>query len=342
MSTPVTLAIFGAGRWGYNLIRNFMALPDAHVAAVVDPDEPQLTAVAKRLALPESVQRLTDWRAAIAIPDLQAVVVATPATTHFPMIKAALERGLHVLTEKPMTLESETCQTLCELAERQGVQLVVDHTYLFHPAVERGKAAIAAGKLGDLRYGYATRTNLGPVRSDVDALWDLAIHDVAILNHWLDDRPVQAAAWGRVWLQPQARPDFTQGLADAGWIRLTYGSGFEAAIHVSWLNPDKQRRLGLVGSLGSLVFDELSESMLTLCQGHVEPEGKRFPPKGLGTQPLLVETAEPLRQVCQHFLDCVNHQRPSEISSGWVGRDLVQVQAAIATALATGDTIALP
>ncbi|PSN17943.1 oxidoreductase, partial [filamentous cyanobacterium CCP5] len=287
-----------------------------------------------------SVQSCTDWQQGLDLPALQAVVVATPAATHEPIIRAALERGLHVLCEKPLTLETAACTALCQLAQARHCQLVVDHTYLFHPAVQRGRLALA--DLGALRYGYATRTNLGPIRNDVDALWDLAIHDVAILSYWLNQRVVRVKATGTVWLQPEPRPGFPQGLPDAGWIVLTFANGFQATIHVSWLNPDRQRRLGVVGDRGTLVFDEMADSVLTRYGGESHRQGADWLPTQVQAIPLSFAPAEPLRQMCQHFLDCVIQQRPSAISSGWLGRDLVAIQEAIAQSLTTNQEITLP
>jgi predicted dehydrogenase len=169
-----------------------------------------------------------------------------------------------VLAEKPLTLKLSESQALCDLAQQQQRQLVIDHTYLFHPVVETGQQVIAKGKLGDLRYGYAARTHLEPVRPDVDALWDLAIHDIAIFNTWLGQTPIQVQATGTVWLQPDREfetdriqdltPISNSGLSDIVMATLTYPNGFRAFLHLCWLNPDKQRRLGVVGSEGTLIF----------------------------------------------------------------------------------------
>lgn len=341
MSAPVRLAVVGAGRWGRNLIRNLLALPEAQLLAVVDASAAALAALQQQLALPGTVQCLTDWRQALELPALQAVVVATPAATHKTIIQASLEHRLHVLSEKPLTLDADSCGALCQLAQRQQRQLVVDHTYLFHPAVRRGRDAIATHQLGQLRYGYASRTNLGPVRQDVDALWDLAVHDIAILNYWLAQKPVRVKASGTVWLQPQSRPGFPRGLPDVGWITLAYADGFEATLHVSWLNPDKQRRIAVLGNQGTLVFDEMAHRKLMLYGGHLEQVGPEFVPAGMQAQPLNFADDEPLRQVCYHFLDCIRSNQASEISPGWLGQDLARVQSAIAQALLSEDWVEL-
>lgn len=320
----VSLALFGVGRWGTHLLRNFLAHPQVTVRAVVDPYEAQLQKTAQQFELGAEVALLTDWEAVWNLAGLTAVAIATPAATHFDLVSAALARGLAVLVEKPLTLSTATSNQLCQLAENQI--LMVDHTYLFHPVVQTGKTALT--QVGRPRYGYATRTHLGPVRFDVDALWDLAIHDIAIFNHWLGEQPTQVQAHGLGWQQPQAKqpPLFPQGLADVVWARLRYPSGFEAVIHLCWANPDKQRRLCVVGDQGTLIFDEMrSDQPLTLQQGHFEQQQGRFIPSGLATQPVATPPAEPLTQMCDHFVQCIQRGEPSAVSSGSVGTALVQV-----------------
>lgn len=337
----IKLAVVGVGRWGVHLLRNFLENPQAEITAVVDPSPERLTAVKQQYNLDDKVLLTTEWQAIQQVAGLEAVVIATPASTHYPLIADALNWGYHVLAEKPLTLNPAECRELCQLAEQQKRQLMVDHTYLFHPAVERGKAVVQAGELGDLRYGYATRTHLGPVRQDVDALWDLAIHDIAIFNTWLNQPPVKVQATGTVWLQQDlgtrgngALSTPQKGLADLVWVTLTYPNNFQAYIHLCWLNPDKQRRLGVVGSLGSLIFDEMSPaSPLTLLHGEFEQKGNRFIPVNQRQQVLEIETAEPLKQVCNSFIQCILDKTPSDISSGWVGTELVQILTALTESL---------
>lgn len=197
----IKIAVIGVGRWGVHLLRNFLEHPDVSVTAVVDPNPERLAAVKQQFNLDINVVLTTQWCELKHLPGLQAVVIATPAITHYSLIANALRWGYHVLAEKPLTLDPIECQELCQLAEQLNLILMVDHTYLFHPVVERGQTVVQAGKLGDLRYGYASRTHLGPVRQDVDALWDLAIHDIAIFNNWLGQTPVKVQATGTVWLQ---------------------------------------------------------------------------------------------------------------------------------------------
>lgn len=336
----IGIAVLGAGRWGVNLARNFLAHPQADVIAIVDPNLETLQSLPQRLGADkqgrphwnDKIILTTDWLEIFKMPQVEAVAIATPATTHYTLITAALQHHLHVLAEKPLTIDTAQAFELCRLAETQQRQLVIDHTYLFHPAVTAGKTVIQEGKLGNLRYGYSTRTNLGPVRQDVDALWDLAIHDICIFNSWLSETPTQVQASGNVWLQTLEKGenisnDSSQltGIADLVWVKLIYPSGFQASIHLSWLNPDKQRRLGVVGSQGTLIFDEMLPTPLTIYTGTFEQIGNQFQPVNVGSEVLNLPSVEPLQQVCDHFLQCVSTHSSSSISSGLVGANLVQI-----------------
>ncbi len=322
------LAILGVGRWGSHLVRNFLNHSQAELVAIADPNLDNFHTCQAKFGLQESdLIFASDWETIKQKTPLDAVVIATPATTHYSLIKDSLESGYHVLAEKPLTLDAKECLELTRLAEQRNLQLMVDHTYLFHPAVNKGKIVINSGQLGEIRYGYASRTHLGPVRQDVDALWDLAIHDLAIFNHWLGQSPSQVQARGKVWLQSDRTTDQSLiGLADVVWIRLIYPDGFEAMIHLCWFNPDKQRRLCVVGSQGSLIFDEMSpNSPLTLQRGYLDRQGERFLPQGQVTEVIEIEKAEPLKQVCDRFLETIKTGDPCSVSSGWVGTQLVEI-----------------
>ncbi|OKH39604.1 oxidoreductase [[Phormidium ambiguum] IAM M-71] len=331
----INIAILGAGRWGVHLVRNFLALPQVRLTAVVDPNIDRLEDLQRRHQFDDTVVLATQWSEVRQLPELNAVVIATPASTHYELVADALNLGYHVLAEKPLTLNPQESVELCHLAEQQQRQLVVDQTYLFHPAVAEGKKVMEQGVLGDLRYGYATRTNLGPVRQDVDAMWDLAIHDIAIFNNWLSETPSQVQANGKLWLQTTESTE--NPLYDLVWLTLNYPSGFQAFIHVSWSNPDKQRRLGVVGSQGTLIFDELSvESPLSIHKGNFAVIGNKFNPENLQFEVVNVPKIEPLKQVCEHFVTCVERNQPSFVSSSWVGTKLVEILYALTQSLQQG------
>lgn len=338
------IAVLGAGRWGIHLIRNFLQHPRSQLLAVIDPLPERLASVKSQFHLNTNVLLDTDFLSLKTLPNLDAVAVVTPASTHYELIARSLQQGYHVLAEKPLTLSESEAIELCQMAEKQQLQLCVDHTYLFHPAVKRGKIAIQEGLLGKFRYGYAQRTHIEPVRQDVDALWDLAIHDITIFNTWLEEMPIQVQATGRIFMSCEADQNLeSQNLLpqllplsplknryDLVWITLTYPSGFQAFIHLCWLNPDKQRRLGVVGSYGTLIFDELSTpTPLTIQYNFNQLEQTIFPKQ----QVLDLQPIEPLWQVCDHFLNCIQTNTPSLISSGWVGVKLIRILTALSESL---------
>ncbi|MGJ3250281.1 MAG: Gfo/Idh/MocA family protein [Elainellaceae cyanobacterium] len=329
------VVILGAGRWGTHLIRNFLSQPSCRIMAIADPSTERLHAVSQQFDLDSATTLTPHWDVALDVSDVDAAIVATPASTHTMLIRAALERGHHVLAEKPLALNPTEAIALCQLAQRQKRQLVVDHTYLFHPAIQAGHHWINANRSSIPHYGYATRTHLGPIRHDVDALWDLAIHDIAILNYWLNDVPIQAQAYGQTWLHRSVpSPNSESNLSDLVWVRLVYPSGLQAWIHLCWLNPDKQRRLCLVSDRGTLIFDELqAESPLTLHRGCLDSTPDGFHPIYQEKAIIPVLPEEPLQRVCAHFLQCARYNQPSPISAGWVGVQLIQIIDALARSL---------
>lgn len=343
----IGVAVLGVGRWGVHFVRNMSQHSQVELIAIADPHPSQLNYCVEQFGIdPAKVTLATEWEAIRELENLHAIVVATPASTHYDLIYDALSRGYHVLAEKPLTLNPDQCLELTKLATSKQLQLLVDHTYLFNSVVQKGQQVIQAGKLGQLRYGYATRTHLGPVRQDVDALWDLAIHDIAIFNHWLGQTPIKVQARGKIWLQPEHQMiNSTQvGLADLVWLTLFYPDGFEATIHLCWLNPDKQRRLCVVGNEGTLIFDEMSQKTpLTIQQGYFTQEGDKFIPQGQNCQIIATEPAEPLSQVCDRFITDILTGTSSTLSSGWVGTELVQILTGLTRSLEQqGEIITLP
>lgn len=350
----IGIAVLGAGRWGVNLIRNFIEHPNSQVLAVVDPNLDSLMAVQKQFDFNESVILATDWSQVQELPGLDAVAIATPASTHYTLAATALQKGYHVLVEKPLAINLSEAIKLCQLAEKQQRQLFVDHTYLFHPAVDRGQRIIQQHQLGKLRYGYAQRTHYEPVRHDVDALWDLAIHDIAIFNTWLQQTPIQVRATGTVFpksevtSQREEAINPSEKLADLVWVTLTYPDGFQALIHLCWLNPDKQRRLTVVGSLGTLIFDEMSpESMLILQHASSNRRGEEHnvcesamaprPTTNIQSREILsLEQVEPLRRVCDRFLTSVQTNTPCPTSSGDASVELIRILSALSKSLKLG------
>lgn len=329
------IAVLGAGHWGPNLIRNFHNHQASDVAWVVDRDESRLALTKSRY--PE-IQVTADAGQVFADPQVDAVVVATPTTTHYDLASAALRAGKHVLVEKPIATRAEEAEELCELAESSGRVLMVGHIFLFNAAIRRVKEYLDQDKLGRVFYISMVRTNLGPIRMDVNAAWDLASHDVSIVNYWLEGVPTHAAAHGGSWINP--------GVEDAAFANLWYGNGVMAHLHVSWLNPRKVRDITIVGEKGMLTFDDmnLSEPLRLYDKtvtdqrspGFIDTfasfrtsirEGDILIPK--------VSANEPLRAECDHFIECIASGR-KPISDGWSGAAAVRVLSAFDRSMA-GD-----
>jgi predicted dehydrogenase len=329
------IAVLGAGHWGPNLIRNFHNHQASDVAWVVDRDESRLALTKSRY--PE-IQVTPDPGRPLADPEVDAVVIATPTTTHYALASAALRAGKHVLVEKPIATRVEEAEELCALAERHGRVLMVGHVFLFNSAIRRVKEYLGQGKLGQVFYISMSRTNLGPIRMDVNAAWDLAAHDVAIVNYWLDAVPTQAAAHGGSWINP--------GIEDAVFANLWYPGGVIAHLHVSWLNPRKVRDITIVGEKGMLTFDDmnLSEPLRLYDKTVTEQRSPGFIDTFASFRTSIregdilipkVPANEPLRAECDHFLECVaNGTRPT--SDGRSGADAVRVLSALDLSMA-GD-----
>lgn len=350
MKNTISMAVVGAGRWGNHLVRTFLAHPNATLLALVDQSLDRLQPLGQRYQLsPDQLITTDQWHGLLARQDLDAVAIATPASTHYPLIESALRHGKHVFVEKPITVDPKEAIELCSLAQSMNRQLMVDHTYLFNPAVEAGQQWIQQRQAGPLRYGYAARTHLGPIRQDVDALWDLAIHDISIFSYWLNEFPCQVQAYGKTWIQPPSnlsapRHDnravnvmlFPKGLSDQVWVTLRYPSGIETSIHLCWANPDKQRRLCLVGDQGTLIFDELHSAPLRFQPGSLTKDKHGFTADIDAPINLTLEPKEPLYQACDHFLQCVRTNQPSTISPGHLGAKFVEILRALTESLNQG------
>ena len=242
---PFNIAVIGLGRWGPNHVRNFSAIRDCRVVAAVDSSGPTRSRFAE--AHPE-IRAVSDYREVLASKDVDAVVVATPTFTHFEIVAAAIAAGKHVLCEKPLTDRSEDAWQLVYAAKQSGIHLMAGHVFLFNPGIEFLAQALREGTAGKVYYLNAIRTNLGPFRSDVNAAWDLASHDIYIFNHLLASRPTHVSAVGAGFLRPN--------IEDLVFITLRYGNGVVGHIHVSWLDPKKVRQITLVGEKKMITWDE--------------------------------------------------------------------------------------
>jgi predicted dehydrogenase len=334
-SGVVRIAVLGAGQWGPNLIRNFHDHDRSEVVWVVDRDPKRLALVHQRYP---DVEVTSDADRAFADPTVEGVVVATPTVTHFALTAAALRAGKHVLVEKPIATAVGEAEELCALADRQGRVLMVGHVFLFNSAIQRVKEYLDEGRLGRVFYLSMVRTNLGPIRMDVNAAWDLAAHDVAIANYWLGAAPAAVSAQGGSWIN--------DGIEDTVFASLSYPNGTIANLHVSWLNPRKVRDITVVGEKGMLTFDDmnLSEPLRLYDKTVTDQRVPGFVDTFASFRTSIregdiviprVATGEPLRAECDHFLECITTgARP--LADGWSGAAAVRVLAAISASLAAG------
>ncbi len=245
----INLAVIGYGRWGPNHVRVFNSLPNSRVIAVAEAEAGRREQLSQ--AMP-GLQIEQHYQPILNNPDIQAIVIATPTATHYQLVKEALLAGKHVLCEKPLTETTAQAQELVNLAQTQNRQLMVGNIFLFNSGIIKVKELIASGDLGELYYLSAVRTNLGPIRGDVNASYDLATHDIAIFNWLLDSQPEQVSAVGGVFLQP--------GVEDVVFISLKYPGNVVANIHASWLNPKKVRQITVIGTKKMVTWDDLDLS----------------------------------------------------------------------------------
>ena len=296
------VAVIGAGYWGPNLIRNFSQAKGAHLQAICDNNPDNLKKVSGSypgVALIKEYQEIIDKRMA------EAVCIATPVETHERIAADFLSAGIHVFIEKPITKTAAAARRIADLAKAKGLTLMVGHVYLYHPAIREMRKIIEQGQLGEVRVARAVRTSLGPrVRTDVNIIWDYAIHECYILPYLFGDRVVGANAQGSAFLQA--------GIEDWVSATLRFKGGAYATVYVSWADPLKARTLTIVGSKRMLVYDELAEEKLRIYdRGYAPHQGVdkygnvdlSLYDRGFTNIPL--DPAEPLRAEVEHFIGCV-------------------------------------
>jgi len=302
----IRVAVIGAGQWGPNLIRNFHNKQASEVVWIIDCDAARLDEVHARFP---DVQTAEDPEQALRDPSVDAVVVATPTSTHYALAKEALERCKHVLVEKPLTTQVKQGLGLLELAARQQLILMVGHVFVYNPAIRKVKEYLDTGHLGKLYYVSMVRTNLGPIRLDVNAAWDLAAHDLSIVNYWLNAEPLSVSAIGGTWIN--------QRIEDAVFAILRYPHGVLVNLHASWLNPRKARDITVVGERRMLTFDDMDlneplriydKQVTDACTRSTYVDSfasfRASVRKGDITVPK-VPLGEPLAAQCAHFLECI-------------------------------------
>lgn len=244
-----SIAIVGYGYWGPKLVRNFLLNGSFSPVLIVEENAERLT---RGLRENPGAQGVASYAKMLSRPDVTAVVLATPVATHYPLAKAALESGKHVLVEKPLATTTAHAEELVALAAARQLVLGVDHTYVYHPAVQRIRELVRSGELGKLAYIDSSRINLGLFQHDVNVLWDLAVHDLAIINTLTDERPVTVQAIGVAHL--------TQNIENIGILILRYESGLFVHINCSWVSPVKLRHTLIGGNKKMIVYDDLNSN----------------------------------------------------------------------------------
>ena len=325
------LAIAGIGAWGKNLLRNFYSLAGDELVLACDSDEKRLAYVRSNYSRLETTARYDDI---IKRDDIEAVILATPPSSHFETAMAAIKAGKDVFVEKPLVLSVADGEKLVEEADKNNCILMVGHIMVYHQATLYLKKQIESGELGKVYYLYASRVNLGKVRDIENALWSFAPHDISIILYLLDNDPVRVTSTGSAYLQP--------GIEDVVFTTLHFGDGTMAHIHVSWLDPHKDRKLVVVGSKKMAEFDDAQPA-----------EKIRLYDKGVNTRQdyetygeyLAIRTgdivipqipsSEPLADECRHFLECIEkRERPR--SDGAEGLRVLRVLDAAQRSLEAG------
>ena len=316
---PIGVACVGTGYWGKNLVRVFHDLQKCTLKVCCDLNEEVLQDLAIQYP---NVAMSRDFSDVLRDPDIDAVVLASPAPKHFTMAKAALEAGKHVFVEKPLALHVDEADDLRRTADVHGLVLMVGHLLEYHPAISVLKEFIGSGCLGDVHYIYTQRVNFGIIRKNETVLWSLGPHDVSVVCHLLNREPHTINACGKSYVQ--------KGVEDVVFCNLHFPNRVMGQIHVSWLDPHKIRRLTIVGSQRMAVFDDMEPvEKIRLYENYVKlpdiPGWERT--ARLHHGPVVVpefDRSEPLRLECEHFLDCIRFGR-RPISDGNDGLRVVRV-----------------
>lgn len=337
----IRIGVIGYGYWGPNLVRNFYETPGAQVACVSDLRPERLKLLQNRYP---AVRATTSHRELIEDPGIDAVVIATPVATHFDLAMRALQAGKHVLVEKPLASTSEQVRRLLDAADQAGRTLMVDHTFVYTGAVQKIRQLIDDDGLGDIYYYDSTRVNLGLFQHDVDVIWDLAVHDLSIMDYVMPARPVAVSATGLSHVDG--------GKENIAFLTLFFGGPQIAHIHVNWLAPVKVRRTLVGGSRKMIVYDDLEQSeKIRVYDKGITLDRKRDPEKiyqvlvGYRTGDMLspaLDLKEALSVEAAHFVRCIeDRQRP--LSDGTAGLRVVQIlEAASRSMRERGHPVELP
>lgn len=303
----INVAQIGCGYWGPNLLRNLINLPGCRVALLADASAERRQYV--QATYPQ-VPVAAEFEAALADASIDALVIATPARSHFALARRALLAGKHIFVEKPLAMTVAEVDELSAIAARQQRVVMAGHTFLYNSAVRHLRELVRSGELGQIYYVYSQRLNLGVLRSDINVMWNLAPHDVSILCYVLDGSPREVSAVGTAFIQP--------GIEDVVFMNMVWPGGVRGNVHVSWLDPNKTRCITLVGSKKMAVYDDTAKDKITVFDKGIDlvPGDRQGMPfdyqpfhrvvhrTGAMTKPAL-DYPEPLQVELSHFLECV-------------------------------------
>jgi predicted dehydrogenase len=316
----VKVGLIGCGAWGKNLLRNFANLPGCVLVSCCDENPKQMEKLWPNY---REVKFTQDYREIIENPDLDAVVISTPPASHFELCRSALLAEKDVFVEKPLVLQVKEGEELVRLAEEKKKILMVGHIMEYHAATLKLKEYLDRGELGEIYYLYSTRVNLGKVRDIENALWSFAPHDISMILFLLEKEPVSVSATGRSYIQ--------KGIEDVAFMTIHFAGGVMAHIHVSWLDPHKDRKLTVVGSKKMAVFDDTQSAEKIWIYDKGVDARMDYNTYGeylsLRTGDILIpkiETTEPLRSECQHFIECVE-KRKTPRSDGMDGLRVLRI-----------------
>ncbi|HLL72138.1 MAG TPA: Gfo/Idh/MocA family oxidoreductase [Pyrinomonadaceae bacterium] len=322
----ITIGVVGCGYWGPNLIRNFAENERAQLRWICDTDEKRLGAIGRRYP---AARTAADYAELLADPELAAVVIATPVATHYTFARAALEAGKHVLIEKPFTTNSREARELVALAERRGLTLMVDHTFVYTGAVRRIKEIVASGELGELLYFDSVRINLGLFQRDINVVWDLAPHDLSIMDYLVGRDAVALTATGSSHIEA--------GIENIAYVMLRFADSFIAHFHFNWLSPVKIRRTLIAGSRKMIVYDDIepTEKVRVYDKGVTTNRIESDRDKEAAYQTLVsyrtgdvwvpkLDSTEALTHVAAEFLDAICERR-APLTDGAAGLRVVRL-----------------
>ena len=329
MKKPITVGVIGCGYWGPLLVRNFKGLPDCRLKGVCDVNAARLKHIS---TLYPDVEGMTDSQQFLHDSGLDAVVIATPVKDHYSLAKASLLAGKHTFIEKPMASSSAECEELIEIAQRNGLVLMIDHTFLYSLPVQKIAEIVQAGDLGDIRYINCRRLNLGLFQKDINVAWDLAPHDISIILHILGEFPIAVNCQGNAHITPQVE--------DVTNMSLSFPHKRFATIQSSWLEPRKIREMTIVGTRRMIVYDDLrTREKIRIYDARVERPphydtvaefqysyhyGDSYIPH--------IQQEEPLKLACQHFIDCIE-TLSQPITGGRQGLEMIRILEAASASL---------